>query len=166
VTSPTQRPLPDNTQHSQETYIHAPGGIQTHIRSKRAAAEPSLRPRGHWDRPTIFWGKKIRKKTKGIPCFFENNFLLCSNTLPLVSILNHFYPFHIFILYCGQTNFILYSQVSFTQRLLNTILSIHMFHVFLYVILFSYFCSSFALLDLMSVSANNCLLPKFWVFLF
>jgi hypothetical protein len=32
-----QRPLPDNTQHSQQTDIHAPGGIRTHIPSKRAA---------------------------------------------------------------------------------------------------------------------------------
>jgi hypothetical protein len=37
VISPTQRPLPDNTQQSQETHIHAPGGIRTHIPSKRAA---------------------------------------------------------------------------------------------------------------------------------
>jgi hypothetical protein len=29
--------------------IH-PGGIRTHNRSKRAAADPRLRPRGHWDR--------------------------------------------------------------------------------------------------------------------
>jgi hypothetical protein len=26
-----------------------PGGIRTHNPSKRAAAEPRLRPRGHWD---------------------------------------------------------------------------------------------------------------------
>ena len=48
--SPTQRPLPDNTQHSQETDIHAPCGIRTHNPSKRAAADPRLIPRGHWDR--------------------------------------------------------------------------------------------------------------------
>ena len=29
VIGPTQRPLPDNTQHSQHTDIHAPGGIWT-----------------------------------------------------------------------------------------------------------------------------------------
>jgi len=34
----------------QETDIHAPGGIQTNIPSKRAAADPRLRPRGHWHR--------------------------------------------------------------------------------------------------------------------
>jgi len=39
--SPSQRPLPDNTQHSQQTNNHVPGGIRTHNR---------LRPRGYWDR--------------------------------------------------------------------------------------------------------------------
>jgi len=32
------------------TNIHALGGIRTHNPSKRAAADPHLRPRGHWDR--------------------------------------------------------------------------------------------------------------------
>ena len=30
--------------------MHAPGGIRTHILSRRAAADLRLRPRGHWDR--------------------------------------------------------------------------------------------------------------------
>jgi len=34
----SQRPLPDNTQHSQQTNIHAPGGIRTNNLSRRAAA--------------------------------------------------------------------------------------------------------------------------------
>jgi hypothetical protein len=38
VISPTQKPLDDNTQHRQ-TDIQAPGGIQTHNPSKRAAAD-------------------------------------------------------------------------------------------------------------------------------
>ena len=38
-----------STQHSQETGIHAAGGIRTHNPSKRAAADLRLRPRGHWD---------------------------------------------------------------------------------------------------------------------
>jgi hypothetical protein len=37
-------------QHSQQTYIHATGGIRTHNPSKQATAAPRLRPRGHWDR--------------------------------------------------------------------------------------------------------------------
>ena len=48
--SPSQRPLPDNTQHSQQTNIYAPGGIRTHNLSRRAAEDLRLRPRGHWDR--------------------------------------------------------------------------------------------------------------------
>ena len=36
--SSSQRPLPDNTQHSQEADFHDPGGIRTRIPRKRAAA--------------------------------------------------------------------------------------------------------------------------------
>jgi len=36
------------------TDIHAPGGIRAHNSSKRAAVDPRLRPRGHWDR-SIQW---------------------------------------------------------------------------------------------------------------
>ena len=44
-----ERPLPDNTQHSQQTNIHARGGIRTRSVSRRAAADLRLRPRRHWD---------------------------------------------------------------------------------------------------------------------
>jgi hypothetical protein len=37
----------DNT---QQTDIHAPGGIQIHDPSNPAGADPPLRRRGHWDR--------------------------------------------------------------------------------------------------------------------
>ena len=47
---PSQRPVPDNTQYSQETNIHASGGIRTRDPSRRPAADPCLRPLGHWDR--------------------------------------------------------------------------------------------------------------------
>jgi hypothetical protein len=47
VISSSQRPLPNNT---QQTNIHAPGGIQNHDRSRRAAVDLRLIPRGHWDR--------------------------------------------------------------------------------------------------------------------
>jgi hypothetical protein len=40
----TKRPLPDNAQQSQQTSIHAPGGIRTPNHSRRAAADPRLRP--------------------------------------------------------------------------------------------------------------------------
>jgi len=39
---PSQIPLPDNARHSQETDIHAPGGVRTLNPSKRAAADPHL----------------------------------------------------------------------------------------------------------------------------
>ena len=50
VISSSQRPLPDNTQHSQQRDIHAPVGIRTHNCSRRSATHLHLRPRSHWDR--------------------------------------------------------------------------------------------------------------------
>jgi hypothetical protein len=50
VIIPTQRPLPDNKQHSQETDIHASEGIWTHNPSKRTAADLRHRMHGHWNR--------------------------------------------------------------------------------------------------------------------
>ena len=44
-----ERPLPDNTQHSQLTDIHASGGIRTYNLSRQAAANLRLRTRGNWD---------------------------------------------------------------------------------------------------------------------
>ena len=51
---PSQPPLPDNTQHSQQTDINAPGGIRTRNPSKRADADPRFRPRGYRDRLKFF----------------------------------------------------------------------------------------------------------------
>ena len=42
VISSSQRPLPDNTQHSQQTNIQAHGGIRTHDLCRRAAADHAL----------------------------------------------------------------------------------------------------------------------------
>jgi len=50
VISSSQRTLPHNTQHLQQTNIHAPGGIRAHDLSRLAAADLRLRPRGCWDR--------------------------------------------------------------------------------------------------------------------
>jgi len=47
---PEERPLPDNIQQSEETDIYDAGGIRTRNSSRRATADPRLRPRGHWDR--------------------------------------------------------------------------------------------------------------------
>ena len=52
--SSSQRPLPGNTQHSQQTNIRTLGGIRTHDLSWRAAADLRRRPRGHWDRHCIY----------------------------------------------------------------------------------------------------------------
>jgi hypothetical protein len=41
VIGPSQRPLPENTRHSQGTDIHAAGGIRTGNPSKQVAADPS-----------------------------------------------------------------------------------------------------------------------------
>jgi hypothetical protein len=49
VISLSQSPLPDNTKHTQQTNIHTPEGIRTDDRSRRAAVDLRLRPRGHWD---------------------------------------------------------------------------------------------------------------------
>ena len=76
--SPSQRPLPNNTQHSQQTNIHAPGGIRTHDRSRRAAVDLRLRPRGHWDRHVepyhqffninyvLMWGHAVTQLVKAL----------------------------------------------------------------------------------------------------
>jgi hypothetical protein len=53
VTSQKQRPSNDNTKQSQQTDIHALGGIRTRNPSKRVVADPRLRPRGHWDQHSI-----------------------------------------------------------------------------------------------------------------
>jgi len=47
--APSQRPLPDKSQHSQQKNSYASGGIRTHDLSRRAAADLRLRPRGCWD---------------------------------------------------------------------------------------------------------------------
>ena len=52
VISSSQRPLPDNTQHSQQTNIHASGRIRNHSLSRRVVADLRLRTRGHRHRPS------------------------------------------------------------------------------------------------------------------
>jgi hypothetical protein len=50
----SQRPVPDNTQYTQQTNIHASGGIRTHDRSRRAAVDLRIRPRGSWNRHILY----------------------------------------------------------------------------------------------------------------
>jgi hypothetical protein len=66
-TSQTQRPLPDNTQHSQQTDIHVPGGIRTCNTSKQSAIDQRLRPRGHWDRRSLIF---VRSEDRSICRYF------------------------------------------------------------------------------------------------
>jgi hypothetical protein len=49
VIGPSQDPLPDHAQHSQEADTHHPGRIRNHNPGKRAAAEPRLRQLDHRD---------------------------------------------------------------------------------------------------------------------
>jgi hypothetical protein len=53
------------THNAQETKIHASDGIWTHNPSKRAAADPHLWPRGHWDRCL----------TDVVNCYFSHLFI-------------------------------------------------------------------------------------------
>ena len=50
VFNPMQRPLPKNTQHSQQTDINALRGSRTCNPSKLVTSYPRLRPRGHRNR--------------------------------------------------------------------------------------------------------------------
>jgi len=52
VSSPTQRPLPDNTQHWQDTNVHTPCRIFTRNPAKWAVADPRLRLCCHRNRLT------------------------------------------------------------------------------------------------------------------
>jgi len=51
--NPTQRPLPDNTQHSQEIGIPAPVAVRTRNPTKVTAASPGLRTCGHSNRLSL-----------------------------------------------------------------------------------------------------------------
>jgi len=50
VISSSQRPLPDNAQHLQQTDIMPPVGFETTISAGVEAADLRFRPRGHWYR--------------------------------------------------------------------------------------------------------------------
>ena len=50
VISSLQTPLPDDTQHSQQTDIHTPGRIRTRNPREQASTDPRLKQHDHWDR--------------------------------------------------------------------------------------------------------------------
>ena len=58
--SSSQTTLPGNTQHSQQTNIHVPRGIRTHYLSRRAVADPRLRPLCHWHRHLFIYFNKFQ----------------------------------------------------------------------------------------------------------
>jgi hypothetical protein len=62
VISSSQRPLPGNTQHSQQTDIHAPGGIWTNSLSRRAATDLRPRPCSHWDKRKLVYYHKLASR--------------------------------------------------------------------------------------------------------
>ena len=87
----SQRPLPVNVQHSQQTDIHSPRGIRIHNLSRRAAVDLRLRPRGQWDRPHPLYGTYISFKwvllLTGSQCKTLSKdcaFLTCITMLPLI----------------------------------------------------------------------------------
>jgi hypothetical protein len=59
MTSPNQRPLPDNIQHSKKTDIRAPSGIRTRNPSKREVVDLRLRPHNDRDRLLVHYLLKI-----------------------------------------------------------------------------------------------------------
>jgi putative N-acetylmannosamine-6-phosphate epimerase len=58
VIGPSQRPQPGNTQHSQQTDVHYPGGIRTYNPNKQVAADLRITTRCHWDPPILTFMKR------------------------------------------------------------------------------------------------------------
>ena len=79
----SQRPITDNTQH---TDIQALGGIRTHDRSRRAAVDLGLRPRGHWDRPSVLLVTRYFYKLLLCFTFHTNLFVASIKNIPILKI--------------------------------------------------------------------------------
>jgi hypothetical protein len=56
---PSQRPLPENTQHSQKTDTHAPGGIRNQQFQQAISCTPSLRALGQWGWPIALYDFRV-----------------------------------------------------------------------------------------------------------
>ena len=75
---PSQRPLPNNTHHSQLTDIHAAGGIRIRSPSKRTAADPRLGAATWLDelsmgqRDPLVWGLVVFLSRSGEGCHEKN----------------------------------------------------------------------------------------------
>ena len=110
--SSSQRPLPGNTQHSQQTNIHASSGIRTRDLSRRAAADLHLRPCGHWDRHIYIYIYILLAVTTSSSASFSasssSSFLLL-----LLLLLLLFRLLKCYIPFCGfQYSFFLHSRRS------------------------------------------------------
>ena len=101
----SQRTLPDNTQHSHESNIHAPDGIRTHNPSKRAIAYPRLKPRRHWDRNSSHYNGLLTQirwfsvKPKAGKPNVSQAFSFIRNIKSFYIIIIHYYSF--WIIYDG-----------------------------------------------------------------
>ena len=60
-----QRDLYLTTHNTQQSNIHALGGIRTHDLSERAAADLRLKPRGYWDRRTQMYELILSSRNTG-----------------------------------------------------------------------------------------------------
>ena len=71
---PPKRPQPDSTQRSKRTDTHANSEVRTGNPSERAAADPHLKPRSQWDRPSknLFALKMERDTNTAIYCCVNN----------------------------------------------------------------------------------------------
>ena len=111
--------LPDNT---QQTDIHATSGIRTRNPSKRKAADPHLRPLGHWDRFVKFcyslkltaysfhnvvegWGIKLKWEWLELGALWQMRLLSVTAKLES-SVINYYIP------YCG----LLYLLIQYVQE--------------------------------------------------
>ena len=108
--SPSQRPLPDNTQHSQQTNIDVPCGIRTHNPCRRALDRMTTGIGRHkavmkpiWSYETELWGcasksntvimlrsqSKILRATTNAPRYVTNHTLHTDFNVPYVSDVIH-----------------------------------------------------------------------------
>jgi len=85
--SARRRDLYLTTHNTHKTNIPAASGIRTRNLSKRAAADPRLRPRGHWDKKRrimfVSWRERYIKITY-FSTFYRCQFVNFRNTLFLI----------------------------------------------------------------------------------
>jgi hypothetical protein len=85
VISPSQRPVPDNRQRSEETGIHAPGEIRTRIPRKQATANSRLRPRGSFPYCPCKISGTCLASSFSVPCYQQSVSFVTSHCVTSVS---------------------------------------------------------------------------------